>query len=136
MKIKRFDNFINESMVTDDLITKLPEDYKEIQEDILEHIDNTLSDINDEYRLSDLKKFIDGYIIDGKDSDKINGLIEDSDLSNFYHKHQVVIDKFLNDDGYLEDSPKEHQSYGLHEIMVDGTKYTIFRMIEKIKEVI
>lgn len=136
MKIKRFYNFINESMVTNELIDKLSDDYKEIQEDILEHINDTLSDIDDEYKMSDLRNFIDDYIVDGKDSDKINGLIEDTDLSNFYHKHQTIIDAFLNEDGYLEDSPKEHQSFGLHEIMIDGTKYTIFKMIEKIKEVL
>ena len=32
-KIKKFDNFINESMITDDLINKLSDDYKEIQEE-------------------------------------------------------------------------------------------------------
>lgn len=136
MKIKKFNNYIKESVVTDNLIGSLPEDYKEIQQDILEHIDETLIDINDEYKLSDLKSFLDSYIIDGKDSDKINGLIEDTDISNFYHNHHAIIDKFLNDDGYLDKSPIDNNSYGLHDIMIDGTKYTILKMIEKIKEVI
>lgn len=136
MIIKKYYNFINESMVTDDLINKLTDEYKELQTDLLEHIDETLSDLNDEYKLSDLKKFINDYIVEGKDSANINGLIEDTDISNFYHKHHNSIDKFLNEDGYLEDSPKEHQSFGLHDIMIDGTKYMIFKMLEKIKELL
>lgn len=136
MKIKRFNNFINESVVSDDLITKLSDDYKELMTDIITHIDETLVDINDEYKLSDFKKFIDEYIIEGKDSDKINGLIDENDIFNFYMKYQADIDKFLNDDGYLEETPKDHNSFGLHDMMIDGTKYTVFKMVEKIKELL
>jgi hypothetical protein len=134
MKIKRFNNFINESAVIDSIYDKLSEEYIELKKDILEHIDKTLSDTNDEYKFSDLKTFIEEYIVDGENSDKINGLIDENDIFNFYMKHQTDIDQFLLDDGYMDDSPIDHESRGLYENVIEGTKYTVLKMIEKLKD--
>lgn len=134
MIIKRYSSFINESTVTDEIISNLSDNNTELKTDIIEHIDETLSDINDEYKRSDFNNFVDEYIVNGKDSSTINGLIEENDIFNFYMKHQSEIDTFLNEDGYLEETPKDHDSFGLHETLIDGTKHAILKMIEQIRD--
>lgn len=134
MTIKNYNTFLLESMVSDDIISNLPDEYNDVKADIIGLIDDTLSDINDDYKRSDFDKFVNDYLINGKDDVNINGLIDDNDIFNFYMKHQSDIDEFLNSDGYLEETPKEHDSFGLHETLIDGTKYLIFNMIEQIKD--
>lgn len=141
MKIEKFNKFnkiemnISESVISEiNIIDNIQQEYKDIIDDILDMIDNTLKDIDKDYSLSDFKDFIDDYIIDGLDASNINEFIDDSDISNFYHKHHTTIDEFLLDDGYLDKTPKENQSYGLYDYLINGTKQCVLKMIEKIKD--
>ena len=56
---------------------------------------------------------------------QINGLINDSDIWDFYIKYKDNIDELLNKDGFYEKSPEELNIFSLYDYIIEGTKEAV-----------
>lgn len=130
MKIERYGHFLTEKKDTDDLKSKLSSDYKSMKVEIINMIEST---IGTDKNAIDIEDFINDYISSGKESSSLNQFIEDNDIFNFYISYQGDIDKFLNSNGYLKESPKSHNVFSLYDVVIDGTKQCVLEMIELIQ---
>jgi len=135
MEIKRYNSFlIKEDIDLDNLKMKLGEEYVELKFNLISMINTTLENISEEnVKLNDIKTFIKDYISNGKESNTIEGLIEDNDIFNFYLKNQSDIDQLLNNIEYLDKSPKDNNVFSLYDIVIDGTKQAIFSILRILK---
>jgi hypothetical protein len=127
MKIKNFTRF-NESL-KDDLTSKLDNKYKDIKEEVISLIEKSLSS-------SDKKVFDDfttSFIKDPKDN-QIEGLINDSDIYEFYLKYRNDIDEVLSDVKYYDVIPSSLNVFGLYDYIVSGTLRAVLELITLIKE--
>ena len=136
MKIRKYDSFITETINLDEYYEKLDEKFVDLKKDILQYINDTLEENNEIKHVNDshLEEFIKEYVTSGKDSDMIDNLIEDNDIFNFYLKHQSDIDELLNDSGYMTDSPNQNNVYSLYDVVIDGTKESIFSVIKEFED--
>lgn len=138
-KIEKYTVFINEALDFDDLNTKLKDPYADLKNEIMNNIHETLKEIkkDEEINMIDVEDLISDYISSGKEANLFDKLISDVDLFNFYLKFQSHIDKFLLEIGYLDESPKQHDVYGLYDVVIDGTKNAILEIVKLIqKEII
>ena len=136
MEVKKYNEFyIAENLDLDKLSAKLTEDYKDLKSDLIDIINDTMEETSDEsIKNEDLLSFIDEYISKGKDSNLLDGLIEDNDIFNFYLKHQSDIDELLNSSKYMDKTPKENNVFSLYDVIMDGTKESIIEVFKLLKK--
>ena len=105
MKIKRYITFINEDLKTD-ITSKLGSENRDMKEYLIEKIIKSLN--TDDEKV--FKEFLSAYI---KDSEKnqIEGLINDSDIYEFYLKWRNDIDEILNDVKFFDKLPSELNAF-------------------------
>ena len=119
----------NESL-KDDLADKLESnvEFKQAIIDMLEKSANS-SDMNV------FQEFIDSYL---KDSDKTNieGLINDSDVWDFYSKWTNEIDEILDEIKWFDEVPSENNAYGVYDFVIKSTRRAVKEAISDIKEAI
>ena len=79
------------------------------------------------------KEFLSAYI---KDSEKnqIEGLINDSDIYEFYLSNRNDIDALLSKINFYEEVPSEMNSFSLYDYVVKGTKKAISEIIVELKD--
>jgi len=126
MRLKRYNQFISEGL-GDDNLDKFKE-YESLKQDLLNMIEDSVNS-------SDMKlinDFIDSYIND-PESTNIEGLINDSDVYEFYLKYINEIDEVLNDIEYFGKTPESEGSLGLYDILVNGTRTAIIELVKSIK---
>jgi hypothetical protein len=128
MKIKSYISFINEDLKSD-LSPKLESDYKDLKEDIIEMIEKSL-------KTSDSKTFDDfvSAFIKNPDDTQIEGLINDSDVYEFYLKYRNDIDELLSKIKFYDDIPSEMSSFSLYDYVIKGTKKAIGELVSMIKD--
>lgn len=128
MKIKSYISFINEDLKSD-LSPKLSTDYKDLKEDIIEMIEKSL-------KTSDSKTFDDFVSAFIKDQEKtqIEGLINDSDIYEFYLKYKNDIDELLSKLKFYDEVPSEISSFSLYDYVIKGTKKAIVELVTMINE--
>lgn len=136
MVIKKYNDFyIIEKLDLNKLSGKLTDEYKDLKTDLIDIVNDILEETSDEsVKNEDLISFIDEYISKGKESNLLDGLIEDNDIFNFYLKHQSDIDELLNDSKYMDKSPKENNVFSLYDVIMDGTKEAIIEIFKIIKK--
>jgi len=136
MVIKKYNDFyIIEKLDLNKLSGKLTDEYKDLKTDLIDIVNDILEETSDEsVKNEDLISFIDEYISKGKESNLLDGLIEDNDIFNFYLKHQSDIDELLNDSKYMDKSPKENNVFSLYDVIMDGTKEAIIEIFKRIKK--
>lgn len=127
MKIKKYTSFIVENL-SQSIQDKLTDDNKEIKTKILEYISKSIN-VEDPKLLSE---FLDSFIRNPKDS-KIEGLINDSDIYEFYEDYSNEIDEILSKTDFYEKKPSEMDSFSLYKYVVKGTLKAIGKLIEIIK---
>lgn len=127
MEIKKFNSF-NESL-KDDLSSKLDNKFKDVKSELIDMIEKSLE-------TSDSKTFEDftSAIIRNPEESKIEGLINDSDVYEFYLKYRNDIDECLTDVKYYDEIPSENNIFGLYDYIVKGTNRAVIELITKIKE--
>jgi hypothetical protein len=130
MKIKKYTQFLKEEVEID---TDLPENtieneeeldkensnYDEVTEELKKMIESTICKSGGEYN-----QFISSFI---KDSDnvKIEGLINESDIYDFYLKFRNQVDEILNDTKFYQQTPDENGCLGLYDYVILGTNKAI-----------
>lgn len=134
MIIKNYTDFLTEKLDLEKLNNKFTEEYKDLKTDLLDYMNETLEETSDEnVKNEDLIRFIDEYVSTGKESNSLDGLIEDNDVFNFYLKHQSDIDELLNKTEYLSKPPVDNNVFSLYDIIMDGTKEAIIETMKIIK---
>lgn len=124
--IKNWNKF-NESL-KDDLADKLTSNV-EFKQAIIEMLEASVNSSD----MNVFQEFIDSYL---KDPDKTNieGLINDSDVWDFYSKWTNDVDEILDKVKWFEEIPSENNSYGVYDYVIKSTKRAIKEAIVDIKE--
>lgn len=104
--------------------TDIPNEVKDV---VKEMIEKTVENKGGEF-----KSFIDKYIESSEDV-KIEGLINDSDIFDFYLKYRQYIDPILNNINFFNKNPKDLNKLGLYDFSVEGTKVAIDEIVRSLK---
>jgi hypothetical protein len=104
--------------------TDIPNEVKDV---VKEMIEKTVENKGGEF-----KSFIDKYIESTEDV-KIEGLINDSDIFDFYLKYRQYIDPILNNINFFNKNPRDLNKLGLYDFSVEGTKVAIDEIVRSLK---
>jgi hypothetical protein len=115
--IKKYFQYINES-----------ENYSDIKDEIKSLIEKTIDNAGGEF-----DTFIDSFNRNPEDY-KIEGLINDSDIYDFYLKWRNDIDEILNDINFFDEIPSENNSFGLYEYTIKGTERAIIELVKGLND--
>ena len=130
--IKKYLQFITESDETQEPetsdITANPDESKftELKEEVKSMIEKTVENSG-----GDFESFKDKFIKTPEDI-KIEGLINDSDIYDFYLKYRNDIDELLNDIKYFDEVPSESNTFGLYDFTINGTERAVSEIVKKI----
>jgi hypothetical protein len=116
--IKKYKQFLLESNGVKSDISQ------EIKDELKSMIEKTI-----EKSGGDFNSFTDKFIKEPDDI-KIEGLINDSDLFDFYLKWKNDIDPILNDIKFYDQSPSKLGTVGLYEYVVKGTEKAIEEVVK------
>ena len=127
MKLKYFNQFVfeqaEESEVKDtSMFTDLQDDLKEMIEKSLKTSDQKTSE-----------DFIDAYLRDTEKT-QIEGLINDSDIYEFYLKYRNNIDEILSEIDFYGEKPSDMDSFSLYDYIIVGTKKAIKEVLNMLNK--
>jgi hypothetical protein len=118
--IKRYTQFIKESDEVSD------SKYTEIKDEIKSMIESTIEKSGGEF-----SSFVDSFNKSPEDF-KIEGLINDSDIYDFYLKFRNDIDEVLNDVNFFDEVPSEINAFGLYEYIIKGTERCVIEIVKNL----
>ena len=101
-----------------------PNKYSELKDEIKSMIEKTIENSGGNF-----EDFKDKLVKEPEDT-KIEGLINDSDIYDFYLKFRNDIDELLNDVKYFDEVPSELNTFGLYEYIINGTKKAVIEAIK------
>lgn len=127
MEIKSYTQFLNEDI--DNEGSASSEQYQEIRNDISEMIEKSLKTSDSKT----VKDFISAYLRNPDDS-SIEGLVNDSDVYEFYLKYRNDIDELLSNIKFYDEIPSEINSYSLYDYVIKGTKKAISELMTDIAD--
>jgi hypothetical protein len=118
MKIRKFNSFILES---DD-----SSKYIEVIDEIKNLIKNTIDKSGGEF-----DSFVESFTKNPEEV-KIEGLINDSDIYDFYLKYRNQIDEVLSSIKFYQLSAEEMNVFGLYDYTIMGTQKSIEEFVKMI----
>jgi hypothetical protein len=119
--IKKFKQYLKENL--DDI--KADDEYTEMSDEIKSYIENTIETSGGEY-----SSFIENFIKTPEDV-KIEGLINDSDVYDFYLKYRNDIDEILNNINYFDEVPSESNIFSLYSYTIEGTIRSVIEIVKR-----
>lgn len=122
--IKRYLDYIKEDNLED--IEATEDKYINIKDDIKSMIETTIENSGGE-----INTFISSYIRNPDDY-KIEGLINDSDIYDFYLKNRNDIDEILNDIKFFDEVPTDLNSFSLYDYVIKGTERAVEELVKGI----
>jgi hypothetical protein len=128
MKIKKYLKFLNEDLKSD-LDSKLKPENKDFKSEIIEKIIKSLKSVEKK----SFDDFVDDFLKDDE-KNKIQGLINDADVYEFYLSYRNEIDELLSDINFYDESPSEMNSFSLYDYLVKGTLKAVKECVVLIKE--
>jgi deoxyribodipyrimidine photolyase len=102
--------------------------YTEIKDEIKSMIEKTIENSGGEF-----DSFVDKFAKE-PDEVKIEGLINDSDLYDFYLKFRNDIDEILNDLKFFGNAPSDINAIGLYDYLIKGTQKAIEEAVKLLAE--
>jgi hypothetical protein len=102
--------------------------YTELKSEIKSMVEKTIEKSGGEY-----KSFLDEFVKKPEDV-KIEGLINDSDIYDFYLKYRNDIDELLNDRKFFGNAPSSVNSMGLYDYLIKGTQKAIEEAVKLLSE--
>jgi len=126
MKLKLFKNFLNEDV--EETEVKNNSGYDDLKNDLKELIEKSLK-TSDEKTSED---FISAYLRD-PEKNQIEGLINDSDLYEFYLKYRNNIDQLLSEIDFYNEKPSDLDSFSLYDYLIVGTKMAVKEVLKMIE---
>ena len=100
--------------------------YTDVTDKIKQMIESTIENIGGEFRM-----FVSSLIKNPEDY-KIEGLINDSDIYEFYLKHRNDIDEILSEINFFKETPININAYGLYEYVIRGTERAVIEIVKKL----
>jgi hypothetical protein len=104
-----------------------PDSHQEVIDEIKSLIESTIDKSGGEF-----KTFIESLVKD-PEKFKIEGLINDSDIYDFYLKYRNSIDEVLNDIKFYDEIPSELNCFGLYDYTIMGTLRSVQEFVKMIK---
>ena len=123
--VKKYLQFIKEA-ISDGKVDSSK--YAEIKGEIKSMIEKTIENSGGEFA-----SFVDKFTKE-PDEVKIEGLINDSDLYDFYLKFRNDIDEMLNDLKFFGSAPSEVNALGLYDYLIKGTQKAIEETVKLLSE--
>ena len=119
MKVKGFWGYIKEQESSDS------SSYDDVKQDLSEMIEKSLKSSDNKTK----EEFISAYLRDSE-KNQIEGLINDSDIYEFYLKYRNNIDEVLSKENFFENKPSDLDSFSLYDYLIVGTKKAIKIFLE------
>ena len=129
MKIKRYNNFLFEMNEIETAEKVDVARFDDIKSEIKEFIEKSINS-TDEEMFSD---FISSYVRN-PDETEIEGLINDSEVYDFYLKYRNDIDEILSNINFYDEIPSEMNSFSLYDYVIRGTKKAIEEIVSMISQ--
>jgi hypothetical protein len=126
-KYIQFVNSLNESL-KDDLLPKLDDKFKDLKGDIIDLIEKSLK--TSDYRTFD--EFVKAYIKNPDDT-KIEGLISDADIYEFYLKYRNDVDEILSEVNFYDQKPSEINVFGVYDYIISATNRSVSELVKMIQ---
>ena len=124
--VKRYFQFIKEA--SEEIAKADSSKYTEIKDEIKSMIEKTIEKSGGEFA-----SFVEKFVKEPEDV-KIEGLINDSDLYEFYLKFRNDIDELLNDIKFFGSAPSEANALGLYDYLIKGTQKAIEETVKILSE--
>jgi len=105
-----------------------PSKYTEVTDEIKSMIEKTIDKSGGEFN-----QFVESFTKNPEDV-KIEGLINDSDIYDFYLKYRNQIDEVLNTIKFYQTSPEGMNVFGLYDFMIKGTQKSIEEFVKMLGE--
>jgi len=102
--------------------------YTEVTDEVKKMIEKTIEKSGGEF-----KSFVDSFIKNPEDV-KIEGLINDSDIYDFYLKYRNQIDEVLNTIKFYGETPESINVFGLYDFIIKGTQKAIQEFVKMLGE--
>jgi hypothetical protein len=113
----------------DDDTSKLDYKYSDVKKHVLELIYKSVNSESSDV----VREFIESYI-ESKESNVIEGLVNDSDYFDMYVKFSSDIDELLESVNYYDKSPSEKGIYSVYDYVVESTKESISEVFLLLRE--
>lgn len=121
--MKKFTNYITEALAADDPI------FEGMVDDIRNMIDETIKKSGGD----DVKTFAKEFLRKPTEV-KIEGLINDDQVYDFWLKYENEIDELLNKVDFFKESPDKLNSIGVYKYIMTATNRAILESIRKLAE--
>lgn len=126
--IKNFDDFLNENL-SDSVADKLGTKRDALKKDLIDKIEKSMNSSD----LIDLQNWI-GKFEEGDSNTLIEELSDDSNIYDFYLKHQDDIDSILSENEWFNSKMSDINASSLYDVVIIGTKKAIELTIAELKE--
>lgn len=132
--IKKYLQFIKEADEVETNVEEKETDasdsskFDEVKDDIKSMIETTIQNSGGEF-----DSFVDSFVKNPEDV-KIEGLINDSDIYEFYLKWRNDIDEILNDIKFFDENPTDINAFGLYEYVIKGSERAIEEIVKMISK--
>lgn len=100
--------------------------FQEVIDEVKSLIESTIEKSGGEF-----KSFIEEFIKNPTDV-KIEGLINESDIYDFYLKYRNQIDECLNDINFYDTSASEMNVFGLYDFVIKGTLKSVEEFVKQL----
>jgi hypothetical protein len=102
--------------------------YTEVTDEVKKMIETTIEKSGGEF-----KSFVES-LIKNPDDVKIEGLINDSDVYDFYLKYRNQIDEVLNSVKFYGETPESMNVFGLYDFIIKGTQKAVSEFVKMLNE--
>lgn len=124
--LSKFNNYIREDVDSEPELDM--NKYSELKDEVSEMIKSSLN-TSDKKTFED---FVDAFIKSPEDT-KIEGLINDSDIYEFYLKFRSDIDDILLDINFYDETPSSLKVFTLYDYVIQGTLKSVSEIVPMIK---
>lgn len=126
--VKNFNEFLNENL-SDSVSDKLGTKRDALKKDLIDKIEKSMNSSD----LIDLQNWI-GKFEEGDSNTLIEELSDDSNIYDFYLKHQDDIDSILSENEWFNSKMSDINASSLYDVVIIGTKKAIELTIAELKE--
>ena len=135
--VKKYLQFIKEADEVEEVETNVSQEetdasdssnFEEVKDELKSMIENTIQNSGGEFN-----SFVNSFVKNPEDV-KIEGLINDSDIYEFYLKWRNDIDEILSDVKFFDDNPNDVNAFGLYEYVIRGTERAIEEIVKMISK--
>lgn len=103
----------------------------EISTEMGSKYDDVIADIKEKTQEGSFD--IDSFIAHPEEHE-IEGLIDDSDVFDFYLKYRTQIDDILGDVNFYQETPEEKNVFSLYDYIIVGTKEAVVEFVKLMKD--